>query len=71
MLMKCGAWTLVLLLTGCIGGAVMMYAWNEVVPLVFDLPRLTFWNGFWLFWLAQSWTGGIFALLNAFLKDKV
>ena len=70
MILKIVAWTVVLLLTGCIGGAVMSYAWNQVFPVVFDLPRLSFWNGFWIFWFAQGWTGGIFVLIKAFMDDK-
>ena len=71
MIQKAFVWTLVLMLTGCIGGGLMWYAWNQVMPVVFDLPRLTFWNGFWLFWMAQAWTGGVFGLLSAYMKDKL
>lgn len=70
MRMTIFVWSVVILLTGFIGGGILMYAWNEVMPLVFDLPRLTFWNGFWMFWVAQSLTGGVFAIISAFMKDN-
>lgn len=70
MALKITAWVVVLLLTGCLGGGVMMYAWNQVMPDVFGAPRLSFWNGFWIFWFAQGWTGGIFVLIKAFMDDK-
>lgn len=31
-----------------LGGWLVMICWNNVMPAVFGLPTLTFWNGFWL-----------------------
>lgn len=35
----------------CLGGWLVMVCWNNVMPAVFDLPYMTFWNGFWMYLL--------------------
>lgn len=39
------------------GGWLVMICWNNVMPAVFDLPVLTFWNGFWMNLLAMCLFG--------------
>lgn len=35
----------------CLGGWLVMVCWNSVMPAMFNLPHMTFWNGFWMYLL--------------------
>ena len=39
---------------GALVGYPVMWMWNYVCPKLFDLPRITFWQAFWLYVLAQT-----------------
>ena len=39
-------------------GFVIMWLWNWLMPMVFDLPPITYWQGIGLFLLAKIFFGG-------------
>lgn len=36
-----------------VAGYPVKWAWNYVMPFIFDLPSITFWQAFALYWLAN------------------
>jgi len=68
MFVKAAAFTTTLALMSVIVGVMLMFTWNQVMPDLFGVSRLTFLDGFWLFWFAQAWNGGVFRLYKGFTK---
>jgi hypothetical protein len=48
-----------------IGGTFVWMAWNNTMPQLFNLPIITWWQGFWLMVL----TGEIFGHIHINYKD--
>lgn len=40
-------------LGGLIVAPFVMWGWNFVMPFVFGLPTITYWHGFWMYFLAN------------------
>ena len=71
--MKTVANVLVILLVAVVIGIVMlpfnfviMWLWNWLMPAIFNLPTLTFWQSYGLLWLIRLLTP---AQINAKTKD--